>query len=86
MALARRKRDGAIVAHDDDQKFGIRELLAVEKPSIAEVVVTVAATAAAVPAVLGFLALGVAARTMRAVVTRCMELVDGPKMVSGERV
>ena len=66
MALARRKRDGAIVvARDDDQKFGLRELLAVENPSIAEVLVTLAATAAAIPAVLGFLALIVAARTMR---------------------
>ena len=86
MALARRKRDGAIVAQDDDQKFGIRELLAVEKPSIAEVLVTLAATAAAVPAVLGLLAPIAAARAMRAVITRCMELVDRAKIVSGERV
>ena len=77
MALARRKRDGAlVVARDDDQKFGLRELLAVEKPSIAEVVVTVAATAAVVPAVLGYLALGVMARTIRDV-TRALPSLRG---------
>jgi hypothetical protein len=65
-----------IVAHHDDQKFGIRELLAVEKPSIAEVLVTLAATAAVVPAVVGFLALGVAARTMRDV-TRALPSLRG---------
>ena len=52
------------MACDDDHKFGLREVLAVEKPSIAEVVVTVAATAAAVPAVLAFLALIGAARVI----------------------
>ena len=69
IALASWKRDGSLImARDDDQKFGLRDLLAVEKPSIAEVLVTVAASAAAVPVVLGFLALGVAMRAIREVI------------------
>ena len=66
---------GTIVAHDEEP--GIGELLASEKRGIGELLATVAGTVAAVPVVLGFVALGGVVLASRAVLGVTGVLRDG---------